>query len=174
MNIRSIGGSAGRHQAAIQHCTLPYRKFNSFKPFHIITVVRLPLQLYYQSRFLVSLKLCQEIQFKSCCFKIDDENKLDSLFRARYDPALATPSTVLSAAASQWYWRVGRWMLWTNLDSISLRSKSHCQHDITSYAMGKVQHSYEQRGYLLGDAMDSGLTSWPLCLVVFLGNTLYS
>ena len=65
-------------------------------------------------------------------------------------------------------------MLWTNLDSISLRSKSHCQRDITSYAMGKVQHSYEQHGYLLGDAMDSGLTSWPLCLVVFLGNTLYS
>lgn len=108
---------------------LPYRKFKSLIPFHSI---ELSLQLHYQSSFLVSLKLCQEIQFKGCCFKIHGENKLNSVFWACCVPDLTTASTVLSSATSQRNWRVRWWMLWANLNSISLGNKSHCQSEFLS------------------------------------------
>lgn len=132
---------------------LPYRKFNSFKPFHSI---KLSLQLHYQSSFLVSLKLCQEIQFKGWCFKIHGENKLNSVFRACCVQDLTTASTILSSATSQRYWRVRWWMLRANLDSISLGSKSQCQSKYLFCLTRKVQHSCDQYDGMMVNAMESG------------------
>lgn len=51
---------------------------------------------------------------------MQDENKLGNYFTRRPN-CLTAASTVLWSATSQGNWRVRWWVLWTNLDSISLK-----------------------------------------------------